>query len=126
MDTQAAAVSVRRSSALVPMTDTDSEDERAHGIEFDGLRDCLGGLSYPASTETVVESCGHQELEMGSESQRLADVLEPLGEQTFDSPDAVEETLLTAVGDDAVGREGYSDRGGADEDGTGEDDQESL
>lgn len=108
------------------MTDTDSADERAHGLEAEGLRDCLGGLSYPASMDAVVDTCGDLELDMAAGSRRLADVLEPLGEQTFDSPDAVEETLLTAVGEDAVGREGYSDRGDADDRLTDGDDQNSL
>jgi len=102
-------------------TDTDRDgtdgvlDERERGVEFGTLADRLEAHDYPTTTAELLAAYGDHELELPGGSRTLRAVLAPRrggdGTETFDSPAAVREAVLATVGADAVGREGYSDRG---------------
>jgi hypothetical protein len=88
-----------------------SDDTRVHGVDFGDLANDLEAASYPMEKEAVVDQFGDRELEFTGEETTVRETLAPMGETTFDSADEVEQSLLSMVDDDAVGREEYSDRG---------------
>lgn len=88
------------------------DDERKQGVEFGSLDEELENESYPISNEELREQYGDREIELQDGSQSLGEVLEPLGETTFDSADAVVQAVIGTVGDEAIGRKNESDRGG--------------
>lgn len=90
----------------------DSDETREQGIEFGGLADDLEDESYPLSHEELLGRYGDHELTLIGEQVTLEDVLSPGQERTYDDAEGVRQAVFTMVGDDAVGREGYSDRGG--------------
>lgn len=92
------------------MTDPNTDD-RTLGIDFGGLDDELDRLDYPVTTAELVEEYGDRTLEFESGETTLAAALDRLGDQTFESSDAVREALYAVVGEEAVGRAGYTDRG---------------
>ena len=98
-------------------------DNRDRGIEFGDLTDDLESESYPLSRAEIVEEYGDRELEHSSGSVRLAELLEDLGDRQFQNADEVHETMLNMVGAEAVGRQGYSDRGAGTAEQNGDEDE---
>lgn len=90
-----------------------SEDEpREQGVEFGPLADDLENVEYPMSKAKLLETYGDRELELQDGQQTLREVLDPLGEMSFDSADDVIQRTIGMVSDDAIGRKNYTDRGG--------------
>ena len=89
----------------------DSTDDRRLGIDFGSLDDDLDRLDYPVTTVELLDAYGDRTLALESGTTTLAEALDPMGTQTFESSDAVREAIYTMVGDDAVGRTAYTDRG---------------
>ena len=100
-----------------------ADDSRELGVEFGDLADDLETLSYPVSKADLVDELGEREVGLPDGSTTLGDALAPMGERTYHGSDEVRQAVLDAVGDEAVGREGYSDRGSAPDAGA---DDESL
>jgi len=96
-----------------------SSDSREQGVEFGGLMAELEAHDYPATQATLLEEHGDRELDLADGSETLQSVLaerEVPEEQdtiTYESPDEVHQAVLNMVGDQAVGRTDYSDRGGS-------------
>lgn len=94
---------------------TDDTDTRAQGVEFGGLAEDLEAHDYPTTASELVEKYGERELELPNGEQTFAEALGPLaeqeGEETYESVEEVKQIVLNMVEGDAVGREGYSDRG---------------
>ena len=89
------------------------EDEnREQGVEFGQLADDLEDAEYPMSKSELLETYGDRELELQDGHQTLRDVLDPLGDMSFDSAEDVIQGTIGMVSDDAIGRENYTDRGG--------------
>lgn len=88
-----------------------SDDTRTRGVELGPLVDDLESESYPMDASEVVDVYGDREVDLQAGDATVRDLLEPQGEQTFDSPEAVTESILTMVGSEALDREGYTDRG---------------
>jgi hypothetical protein len=101
-------------------TDTTDDDSREQGVELGPLADQLDAHSYPATTAELVDEYGDHEIELPDGTESFGEVLGGT-EETYESSEEVREMLYTMVGSDAVGREGYSDRGGIAEDETNED-----
>jgi hypothetical protein len=72
--------------------------------------DKIDAHSYPATTEELVEAYGEQELELADGTETFGEVVERLGEQTFEDAEEVRLTAYSAVSEGAVGRQNYSDR----------------
>ena len=94
----------------------DDSSTRRQGVDFGSLEEELPSIDYPTTVTTLRDELGDRSIELGDEEQRLETVLEPhLADQgddvVFDSPDDVQTEILNLVGAEAVGREGYSDRG---------------
>jgi hypothetical protein len=72
-------------------------------------RAALAEVEYPATTEELCAACGDHELDLGEETERLADVLGRV-EATYDDAEDAELAVYSALSGEAVGRKGYSDR----------------
>lgn len=88
-------------------------DNRDMGIQFGDLTEDLEAEEYPLSREELLEKYGDRELEHASGSTTLRDVLTGEGQDTYEGQDEVHQVILNMVGTEAVGRDRYSDRGGA-------------
>lgn len=91
----------------------DSADTREHGIEFGSLAGDLEDESYPLSQEALLSRYGDHELDLVGEAVTLREVLSPEPEREYEDAESVRQAVLNMVGDEAVGREEYSDRGGS-------------
>lgn len=88
-----------------------TSDERTHGVDLNGLAEQLDELDYPLTAEDLRESHGDAVIELAEGTATVDELLGPNEpDQTFDTPSQVREVLLTMVDDDAIAREGYSDR----------------
>lgn len=90
-------------------------DSRELGVEFGSLSEELDALDYPIEKSDLVESHGDRELELENERPTLRETIGPLGETTYQSSEEVKRSVLNMVGEEAVGRASYSDRGGTTE-----------
>jgi (p)ppGpp synthase/HD superfamily hydrolase len=90
----------------------DPDDTREQGIEFGALAEDIETESFPITNEELLDRYGDRELTLVDGSTTLREVLGVKQEQEYEDPEAVRQAILNMVGDDAVGREGYSDRGG--------------
>lgn len=86
-------------------------DNRDRGVEFGALADDLADASYPMSTSELLEQYGDRELEHASGSVSLREVLPAELDREFEGVEDVHDAVLNMIGEAAVGREGYSDRG---------------
>jgi len=84
--------------------------DRAAGVEFGELEAALSAQEFPCSGRELIDACGDREVEHQRGVTRFGDLFEPLAEQQFDSPGAVHQAVLSVIGEEAVGRKGYSDR----------------
>lgn len=85
------------------------DGSRTRGIEFGALDD-LDEATFPMDKDEFLDAYGDHELDLEGDTTTLREALGPLGETTFESVEDVERGVLTMVGEDAVGREEYSDR----------------
>ncbi|MEF8913640.1 DUF5789 family protein [Natronomonas sp.] len=88
------------------------DDSRRQGVEFGPLAEALEDAEYPMTGAELLEIYGDRELELEDGTETLRAVLEPQGEVTFESADDVKRNVVGMVGDGAIGRKRYSDRGG--------------
>lgn len=99
-----------------------SDANREQGIDFGGLQEKLQSLDYPTSVEEVRREYGDHELVLADGTSTLGETLSEVEDETYESADGVLQSVKGAVDEEAVGREGYSDRGGSVESGDAEDD----
>ena len=105
---------------------TTTDERREQGVAFGDLADDLEAAEYPMDRAELLERYGHREVAFADATRTLAALLEPLGEDEFESAEAVRRSVLNVAGDAAVGREEYSDRGGRTGEGADEDAPESV
>ena len=88
-------------------------DTRDRGLEFGDLADDLEAESYPLSRAELLERYGDREIEHAGGSATLREILpeEDAAQEDYENADEVHEVVLNMVGEHAVGRGGYSDRG---------------
>jgi hypothetical protein len=79
-------------------------------MRLNGVDDRIEGHQYPTTSEEIIAAHGNATVQLADGSERLGDVLERFGDQTFDAPDEVFETLRAGVCHRGVGRRFYSDR----------------
>ncbi|WP_160134470.1 DUF5789 family protein [Halococcus salsus] len=113
---------------------SDTDETRQQGIEFGEFEETMESLDYPVEHSDLVADHGDAELELPNGDATLEEVLEPLQdeEQTYQDKEELETMIMNMVGDDAIGRENYSDRDSAgigeepDEGEDGDDEEQSL
>ena len=91
--------------------DTTTDDDREQGIDFGRLDDELDAVAYPVTLDELLADHGDAELVMGDETTTLRAVLEPLGDDEYESADEVRQAVFNMADRDAVGRQRYTDRG---------------
>ena len=100
----------------------ESTDDREQGIDFGDADDAIDAASYPLSLDELLAEHGDAELEMGDETTTLREVLEPLGDDEYESAEEARQAVFNMVDREAVGRQRYTDRGessgGTDDDGS--------
>lgn len=97
-----------------------TDDDRKQGVEFGSLADDLADEEYPIDNDALLASYADREIELQDGTQSLREILEPLGETTFDSAEDVMDAVVGMVSDEAIGRKYESDRGGMAGEGTDE------
>lgn len=105
---------------VMPDDDTGGEDSRESGVELGELDAELEDYDYPASTDELLAAYGDREIVLPSGSETFEQVLDPMADDSFDSADSVRQAIFNMVGSEAVGRQGYSDRGAGSGDATDE------
>ncbi len=79
-------------------------------MRLNGVGDRIERHQFPTTSEEIIAAHGNATVELADGSERLGDVLGRFGEQTFDAPDEVIDTLRAGVCHRGVGRRFYSDR----------------
>lgn len=101
-------------------------DNRDRGIEFGDLAEDLADETYPVTKAELLERYGQRELAHASGTVELGEVLPEEGEREYGDVDDVRDSVLNMIGEDAVGREAYSDRGVGTAEQNEEGDEESF
>ena len=89
---------------------TDTTRTRELGVEFGPLAENLTTHEYPATCTDLLEVYGDENLQLPNGAQPLRDILDPLQDEEFDSPEEVRQAVIGLVSKKAIGRECYSDR----------------
>lgn len=84
--------------------------DRVAGVDFGDLDAAPAGHGFPATGRELIGYCGDQRIQHQRGGERFGDLVEPPAGETFDSPGAVHQAVLGVIGEEAVVREGYSDR----------------
>ncbi|MFB6155487.1 MAG: DUF2795 domain-containing protein [Haloferacaceae archaeon] len=79
-------------------------------MNFDCLDGCLERQQYPATSAELISAHGDRTIELQDGTETVGEVLARLDDQTYDHADDVYTDLRSAVGHEAIGRRGYSDR----------------
>ena len=79
-------------------------------MHLNGVDDRLERHQYPTTSEELIAAHGNATVELADGSERLGDVLERCGDQTFDDAEEVFTTLRSGVCHRGIGRRFYSDR----------------
>lgn len=66
--------------------------------------------TFPSTTSEVVEEHGDVELELPNGEVTLENVLETVPDEDFETEEDARLTAYGALGEEAIGRKGYSDR----------------
>ncbi|UPV76143.1 hypothetical protein M0R89_08825 [Halorussus limi] len=88
-----------------------TDSHRELGVEFGDLAAHLDGHEYPATMRELTDAYGDYVVEYSGGSESLRTMLAPF-DDTYESASEVRQAVLNAVGQGAVGRKGYTDRGG--------------
>lgn len=78
-------------------------------IKLSGLRSRLADVDYPADVERVGEELGDTVVELADGEVTLADVLEDVGDDRYDSAEELEADVYAALPTEAVGEPGQSE-----------------
>jgi hypothetical protein len=70
----------------------------------------LASQNYPLTADELADACGDHELDHPDGGEPLEAVIERCGEQRFETAQDATFAVYGALGADAVGRIGYSDR----------------
>lgn len=89
-------------------------DNREAGIEFGDLAEDIEQESYPMTKAEFLEQYGDRRLGEADGSVTVRDVLGQTGDDEFQDPEEVRQSIMNMIGDDAVGRKNYTDRGASD------------
>jgi hypothetical protein len=72
--------------------------------------DSFATHSFPSTTAEFVEEHGHIELELPNGASTVADVFERLPNEQLTTEEDARLSIYSALGEEAIGRKGYSDR----------------
>jgi hypothetical protein len=88
--------------------------DREEGVDFTEINGALDDIDYPITTAEFVDEYGSHTIERtNADSIPVRGLFDGTGPDTFESPDDVQQSLLNLMPGESVGRQRYSDRGGA-------------
>jgi hypothetical protein len=79
-------------------------------MRLNRVENLLENLTYPITTDEVVERVGDRRIELENGHETLAEVFGRVGSETYNTPEEAHLTLLSALSTKAIGRKAYSDR----------------
>lgn len=85
---------------------------REQGVEFGSLAEDLKAEAYPLNKKELLAEYGPHEIDMEDGTHTLQNILGPMGEVTYESSEDIVQDVIGNVGQDAIGRKNYTDRGG--------------
>jgi len=85
-------------------------DNRDVGVTFGDLQDDLEGEKYPISADELLDRYGDRRVDYANGSASLRELLAEGSEATYESADDVHQAVLNMVGEEAEGRQDYTDR----------------
>lgn len=92
----------------------EDETNRVEGVDFTNTIPILEDVSYPITVGELVGQHGdHSVKRTNAGPITIRELFDPMGEDTFESPAEIQQMMLTLMPKESVGREHYSDRGGA-------------
>lgn len=68
------------------------------------------GHNYPATAAELIADYGDSEIRLPNGTETIGEILTRMGEDTYESSEAVRQALLTGVSHKAIGRRFYTDR----------------
>ena len=89
------------------------DPDHVEGVDFTSINPVLDGISYPITTEELVDQHGGRELQRTNADPVTVEELFGYIDDTFDSGESVRQMLLSQMPRNSEGRPNYSDRGGA-------------
>lgn len=82
------------------------------GVDLGPLAAELSNLEYPVEKEKLLQSYGSRKLDLVDGETTLRDILERDDRDTYEDEEGIRQSIVGLVGDEAVGRKDYTDRGG--------------
>jgi len=89
------------------------DPDHVEGVDFTSINPVLDDISYPITTEELVDQHGGRELQRTNADPVTVEELFGYIDDTFDSGESVRQMLLSQMPRNSEGRPNYSDRGGA-------------
>ena len=89
------------------------DPDHVEGVDFTSINPVLDDVSYPITTEELVDQHGGRELQRTNAEPVTIEELFGYIDDTFDSGESVRQMLLSQMPRNSEGRPNYSDRGGA-------------
>lgn len=92
----------------------DDDPDRVEGVDFSDVEPVLDDLSYPVTSEELIERHGDRELgRTNADPISIEELFEYMGDDTFESEEQLRQMIMAQMPRDSEGRTNYSDRGGA-------------
>jgi len=66
--------------------------------------------TFPSTTDELIEAYGEIEIELPNGANTLGEVLSRLPDEEYESSEEALEAAYSMLGEEAIGRKGYSDR----------------
>lgn len=89
------------------------DTDREEGVEFSDLESVFEDLAYPVTKAEFVDQYGGRTIgRTNAEPITIRELYEGMGEETFESTEALRQSILNYMPRESVGRARYSDRGG--------------
>ncbi|MFD1587005.1 hypothetical protein ACFR9U_08415 [Halorientalis brevis] len=90
------------------------ETDREEGVDFTDIDPILSELAYPTTKDEFVSEYGDQSIaRTNADPISVHELFDGTGEDTFESPTEIRQSVLNLMPRESVGRQRYSDRGGA-------------
>ena len=90
------------------------DHDREEGVDFTEFGPVLEDISYPITTDELVERYGDYELDRtNADPITVRELFNFMGDDTFESSEEARQMIMSQMPRESVGRTNYSDRGGA-------------
>lgn len=85
------------------------EDDREQGVQLGEFGEVIEEMEYPTTADAIVEEFGSVEVQLTDGTETVAELLGPLDDE-YHEPEEVRQSVYNMVGEEAVGRDRYTDR----------------